>query len=134
LTNKYRSIKHIHSKGYQRLTVQEARLLPLEPPIVGNAVTSTLMEPYCVFMQDDNGDVSAIVYTMGPQGDSVLFTRTYWPGHADERWQPTKLATTPEQARWLLAERPMQMIALPESLVQSMYRGWTFSLTAATPE
>lgn len=123
-----------HNKGYQRLTLEEARLLPLDGLIVRNDVTSELTEPYCVFWQDDDGQVSAIVYTVGPQGNATYTTRTYWPGRADQRWQPTKAATTAPQAREMLAARPQQMIAIPESLVWSMYRKMTLALTAATPE
>jgi len=122
------------TKGYKRITLEEARLMPLRTPIVRNSLTSELTEPYCVFMQDDDGQVSTVVYKMGPEENYTPFTRTYWPGHADERWQPTKLATTAPQAREMLAERPMHMVALPESLVWEMYRGWTYSITAPTPE
>jgi|SRR5579859_990385 len=114
-----------------RPTLAAVKLLPLAPGIASDPTTSELTEPYCVLSQDDNGSVAAMVYTLEK---GVTLTRTYWPGHADVRWPPTRLATSPQQARWLLAERPMQMVAVPESVVQQMYRGWNLALTDWNPQ
>jgi len=119
----------------QRPTVAEAKLLPLADNIIPDAITSELEEPYCVLSYDDDGKVQAMVNTLGPAlGHTVTMTRTYWPGHADWRWPPTRVAKTAQQARWMLAEQPPQMVAVPESLVWTMYRGFNIAFTNPEPE
>jgi hypothetical protein len=104
---------------------------PLADWIVRDAITAELDEPYCVLNFDDDGQVQAIVHMLGY---GVAMTRTYWPGHADHRWPPTRVARTPQVARWMLAERPAQFVAVPESVVQQMYPGWNLAFTSPNPE
>ena len=103
---------------------------PLAPGIILDPVTSELSEPYCVLQMDDQGAISAMVYDHA----SYVITRTYWPGHADWRWAPTRVATTQQQARWLLAERPANLVAVIESVVQEMFRGQNLAFTSPNPQ
>lgn len=125
------TIDHPKPAKPKKLTLAEARLLPLAPNIIPNAITADLEEPYCVLNYDEAGDVQAIVNSLG---NGVTLTRTYWPGHADWRWPPTRVARTAQTARWMLAEQPPQMVAVPESVVWAMYKGWNLAFTNPNPE
>lgn len=113
----------------RRASLAEVALMPLDPGIVLDPTTSELTEPYAVLTMDDDGAIQAMVYTL----ESITVTRTYWPGHADVRWPPTRVATTPQQVRQMTAERPQHMVAVPESVVWQMYQGWNIACTAPTP-
>lgn len=104
--------------------------MPLAPGIVRDPTTSELTEPYCVLSMDDAGDMQAMVYALG---SGVTMTRTYWPGHADYRWPPTRVAMTAMQAREMTAARPQHMVAVPESVVREMFPGWNLAFTATDP-
>jgi hypothetical protein len=104
---------------------------PLADGIVRDPTTSELREPYCVLLMDDAGTISGIVHTLG---NGVTLTRTYWPGHADHRWPPTRVATTAQQARYMLAERPRHNVAVPASVVQELCRGTNLAFTSPEPQ